>query len=226
VSEGAEASFLPHDGASAGDLKVINCHDTGASTEESWPDMNTPHAALHAGALAALLLAAAAPAIDPPTGAVRTRMLIGTSSEGTEVDAVMQHGQVRRIVAEALNETGRTMSDFHFDHGSLVRARIIRVGYKGYPYANMPAVPPHKHLVIDPTDTVLDDNTYDFSATHATPCTKDAECARGQKEAQQAAATYVRLMNTPSPGMAEDEGDWQCVPGGNAGCTGFRHETP
>jgi hypothetical protein len=73
---------------------------------------------------------------------------------------------------------------------------------------------------------VLDDQTYDFNTAHATLCTKDAECAKRRQEAQQAAAIYVRLMNTPSPGMPEDEGDWQCVPGGNAGCTGFRHETP
>ena len=185
--------------------------------------------AAHARALAMLLVLATAPALaappgQPPTaidalaGPVRSRILTGTSSEGTSVEATTRNGQYTRIVAEALNETGRTIEDFRFDHGHPVRARIVRVGYKGYPDVNLAAVPPHQHLVIDPTDTVISDRTYDLTPKAALCTSPDCATAR------QDAALYLRLMNTPSPGRAEDGGNWVCTPAGNPACPAFTQE--
>ena len=167
--------------------------------------------------------AAPAPTIEKLAGPVRSRILTGTSSEGTSVEAIMQNGQYIRIVAEALNENGRTTSDFRFDNGRATRARVIRVGYKGYPDVDLVTVPPHNHLVVDPTDVVISDQAYDLTP-RAPPCAS-TECASGRKEARTQAQLYVRFMNTPPKhGTAEDAGYWDCIGGADQGCTSFKQE--
>ena len=139
----------------------------------------------------------------------------------------MKNGRYARIVAEALNETGRTISDFRFSNGDLTQAHVIRVGYKGYPDVNLAKVPPHDHLVIDPTDVILSDETYNYASGNytsgAVPC-GSSECDSARKEARTEASLYVRLMNTPSPGLAEDESYWDCTPAGDAACPIFKRE--
>ena len=152
---------------------------------------------------------------------VRSRILLGTSSEGTDVEATTHNGQYTRIVSEALNETGYTISDFRFDDNALTRARIVRVGYRGYPDGSVKNALPHTHLVIDPTDVVINEQNYDFTSNAPGCATPD--CVTEQKSVRAEAAMYVRLMNTrPPPGKAGDNSYWDCVDAGSQDCNSFK----
>ena len=166
---------------------------------------------------------AAPVSIEKLAGPVRSRILTGTSSEGTLVEATTRNSQYDRIVSEELNENGYTISDFRFDHGSPTSAHIVRAGYKGYPNTHQAGLPPHHHLVVDPTDVVLCDQAYDLTPK-APPC-PNTECADARKEARTQAELYVRFMNTPPKlGTSEDDHYWDCVSVGDENCSSFKQE--
>jgi hypothetical protein len=168
-----------------------------------------------------------------PRMQMQSRILTGTSPEGTSVEAYLSDGRHQKIVVEALGETGRTISYFYFRRDSLIRAWVRWIGYKSYPRVDLKSVPPHKHLVIDPTDKILGDDTYDFvdgrlerwasfgKVNHPTR----SEYAKRQADILADAQLYARFMNTPSPAGQEDGGAWACVPGPDSRCATFKPDS-
>ena len=161
---------------------------------------------------------------------LRDRLLTGTSPEGTSVEAYLQGDSYRKIVVEALGETGRTISDFYFERGALIHARVRQIGYKNYPQYDLSKVPPHKHLTIDPTDKILADDAYDFTGGHLLHWTSfgrnnpktDPEFRRRQEKVLADADLYVRFMNTPPTSGAKSGGAWTCIRGADDTCATFK----
>lgn len=163
----------------------------------------------------------------------RERILTGTSAEGTSVEAYLESGRYREIVVEELGETSRTMSFFYFDPSSnLIRARVRLVGYKTYPRYDPSDVTPHKHLIVDPTDKLLADDTYDFAGGRLVRWASfgHIKSPSAPQHAQRQAAVakdaqfYVDFMDTP-PAAGEDESAaWTCVRGSDDRCERFEQE--
>ena len=152
----------------------------------------------------------------------RSRILTGISAEGALVETYAAHGQIHKIVVEALGEHGRRLSTYYLQNGTLFRVRDIDVRYS---QSDLARVPPHKHLEIAPGDTIAADVTCDLSpfVRHVASASCDSEiCSLTAQDLAARAAMFLRLMNTRV--AAGDDGEWRCVPDQAKLCASFTHD--
>ena len=152
------------------------------------------------------------------------RILFGISTEGAAVTAYRENGVIRKIVVEALGETGKYLADFYFENKRLIFSHIRLIDYGGH----IMEAREEKHL----RDEIVEEDRFYFADGKLIKWMRFEEQTLpykpGYEEKGQSvlgeAKSFMLLMETPPPKEGEEFCDWICDRKEDERCVEYRCE--
>ena len=149
------------------------------------------------------------------------RMVSGVSAEGAEVTAFREGTAIRKLVLEALGETGKRRAEYYFDGGRLFFAFIQTIRYDSHIMETLSGKTLKEKVSGEDRLYFADGKLVRWLDFKKERSAKDSDWTERETGAQNDAANFVLLMTTAG---AAGCNPWDCALEQAGRCTKYRCE--